>query len=100
MLDAKTYKKFNFRLASCQDDLNEAVKDLTKVCNRLYDIQLRGSMSTDANADSLNWVEELVSATAEAKELKAKVQKLKEQRALLCQFLAENDGLEFPLETL
>lgn len=84
---AEKFETWNFKLASCQDDIDETVNDLHKMCNRVFAIQQRGQMSTGSNNDSMLWVEDLVSATQECRELKAKLVRLKEQRALLCKFL-------------
>jgi hypothetical protein len=83
----KTHEKMSLKLELCQDDINETVKDFNKLCNRLYDIQLKGSMETEN--DTFAWVESLASATEQAKELKAKLQGLKQRRALLRQVLKE-----------
>ena len=85
---AEKFETWNFKLASCQDDIDETVNDLHMMCDRVYAIQVRGQMSTGSNNDSMLWVEDLVSATRECQELKEKLMRLKEQRALLCKFLS------------
>jgi hypothetical protein len=84
--------KYNVKLEVCQYDIDDTARELHAMCNRVFAIQQRGSVSSGASMDDpMLWVEDLASAAAECKELKAKLNHLKDRKAFLCKLLADLD---------
>jgi hypothetical protein len=94
MTDSKTHRKFEFRLAACQDDIDATQEQLVRTATRLRDAAERAVSVTsydaaEADFTSLLWVEDMTAMTAELQRLKVQLANLKEKRELLRQFVGD-----------